>query len=455
MIAAALSAVLFAVGWLGFESLRPETIKGIGGGGIPTPYLRLLPARPPLGTAVLVHGLSSNKEFMQTLAMALCDAGYEVYAIDLPGHGDSSVAFTYYESLSAIRMFLEELDSDPIVVGHSLGGALLAELASTRRFRAVVLISPPPTPLESFLETRVLALSGGRDAPGVNDFMPELVDAGGPEVRWWMSPDAAHSTTLFDPRSLQLIADWIRSPESDRLRTLGRMGWLGLMASAGLALPIFLAPSGPRRLVPSETLLTSELVRWVAALVVAVVTLRFVSPFGWMGLFATDYLIGLLFLMGLLLWKGRPRGVTLPGVAVGVAGAAYVAIVLLSTVGLELMHLVPSGAQWFRFPVFVAAGLPLALYDEQVLRPVRPWWKRWAMFTLTRALLWAGVVTGTLILSPESSFLVIVMHFFAVGWIVLWSAAGFIARRTGEPAAAALFGTLVQGWVFAAVFVRI
>ncbi len=144
----------FLGGWIGLRAAGPDRVTGLFPLDPATPYIRFVPRSPPIATAILIHGLNSNKEFMQTFAMALADAGLETYAIDLPGHGDSSVPFTYTESLRAVEGLLDFLGPNPVVIGHSMGGAILTELALTRQFETMLLLSPAPVPLENLRSDR-------------------------------------------------------------------------------------------------------------------------------------------------------------------------------------------------------------------------------------------------------------------------------------------------------------
>jgi hypothetical protein len=77
------------------------------------------------------------------------------------------------------------------------------------------------------------------------------------------------------------------------------------------------------------------------------------------------------------------------------------------------------------------------------------------MFLAGRALIWAAVLTGVILLNPEAAFLVLVTHLIVAAWVPLWALAGLVGAWTGEAGAAALFAALVQGWVFSALFVTI
>ncbi len=95
---------------------------------------------------VLLHGLAGDVQSWAALAPALMRAGRRVTAIDLPGHGGTSVAGSGIDHAADVTAaFLQTLGEEPVhLVGHSLGGAVAARVA--RRvpgsLRAVTLIAP-------------------------------------------------------------------------------------------------------------------------------------------------------------------------------------------------------------------------------------------------------------------------------------------------------------------------
>jgi hypothetical protein len=168
-----------------------------------------------------------------------------------------------------------------------------------------------------------------------------------------------------------------------------------------------------------------------------------------------DYLLSLTLIVGLLVWRGRGLSISGRALAIALLGATYVLAVFAVGIGSQLVHLIPEGSQWVRFPVLTVAAFPLFLRDEDTIRTFSALWKQWTTFLVTRILLWAAVITGVLVLNRESAFLVLITHFIVIFWVALWWMTGFVAKRTGEPAAAALFSALIQGWVLAALLVRI
>jgi pimeloyl-ACP methyl ester carboxylesterase len=79
---------------------------------------------PPL---VLLHTIRTQLDYFQELIPAL-SRHYEVYALDLPGHGHSSILPTEYtEPLfrSSVSEFVTKLNLHNVtLVGESIGGVL-------------------------------------------------------------------------------------------------------------------------------------------------------------------------------------------------------------------------------------------------------------------------------------------------------------------------------------------
>ena len=83
-------------------------------------------------TVLCIHGAGGNcRHWAHQVAM--CDDwGYRIIAVDLPGHGHS--AGEPMDSINAYSCFVEELIhlfglEEPILAGHSMGGAIAMELA--------------------------------------------------------------------------------------------------------------------------------------------------------------------------------------------------------------------------------------------------------------------------------------------------------------------------------------
>ncbi|HUO06308.1 MAG TPA: alpha/beta fold hydrolase [Candidatus Binataceae bacterium] len=125
-------------------------------GGDWDPFIAIFPPppakRPP--AVVLVHGFTSDRQNMSTLARRIAENGYAVLAIDLHGHGENrnpfSNTFLDHEELrkdiAAAVKFLREspfVDGSRIVVmGHSMGaGASLDYAGHDPNLKGSVMIS--------------------------------------------------------------------------------------------------------------------------------------------------------------------------------------------------------------------------------------------------------------------------------------------------------------------------
>jgi len=99
-------------------------------------------------TIVLVHGFGANKDGWTRLARELTDE-FNVYAIDLPGHGDSSkpldLGYRIEDQVSHLSKILKALQIEQAhMMGNSMGGAITALYAATypNQIRTAVLFDP-------------------------------------------------------------------------------------------------------------------------------------------------------------------------------------------------------------------------------------------------------------------------------------------------------------------------
>jgi pyruvate dehydrogenase E2 component (dihydrolipoamide acetyltransferase) len=95
----------------------------------------LLAGGGPGAPLIFLHGLGGSQSTWQVVLGELVD-GHRVAAIDLPGHGTSDrregADYTVAGLASAIAEVIEQLKlHQPIVIGHSLGGAVAMNVATT------------------------------------------------------------------------------------------------------------------------------------------------------------------------------------------------------------------------------------------------------------------------------------------------------------------------------------
>lgn len=114
--------------------------------------------------ALVLHGLGSDARTMWQVTGHLVQDGYEVHAPDLRGHGRSPAAERYavLDMVEDVRLLGGGWD---LVVGHSLGGAILAHLLADPGFaRRAVLIDPALVvvgPFAPMLAESLVAETGG------------------------------------------------------------------------------------------------------------------------------------------------------------------------------------------------------------------------------------------------------------------------------------------------------
>lgn len=85
-------------------------------------------------TIVMIHGFGANKDNWTRLARQLSD-NFNIYAIDLPGHGESSkpldIGYHFDEQTHRLKQILDKLDLGRFhMMGNSMGGAITALYAA-------------------------------------------------------------------------------------------------------------------------------------------------------------------------------------------------------------------------------------------------------------------------------------------------------------------------------------
>jgi pimeloyl-ACP methyl ester carboxylesterase len=446
---AAAAAAVFVLAYVAYSKLQPLNTRGILQTNPPTPYI-YTETPNPRGRVLVVHGLDSSKDTMQIISASLTDSGFDVYNIDLPGHGDSTARFDAQLARETLRAIVGEVNPD-IVLGHSLGAGLLLDLAGDQHFSTMVLLSPPPISISEIQADRALLITGAYDIGRIREFASRMNDLGNPRVEWWNLRWAGHSSAIFNMVHIRRIVEWLGG-EATRVRTTER---LIAMCAMLISAFVLMASALPGRALDTRLMpLPATAIRYVAAAGVAILILRFFVPLAWLRLFATDYMISFLFLTGLILWIQLPiwPKTRIANIVKAAAAATFI-IGLALIAAAPIMHMSLSHSRWWRFPFIAAASLPLFLFDETTIRKIRPRWASIGMAVLTRTILWAGLITGVLLLNRDAAFLVLIAHLMVFFWIALWFGAYVVHRHTQDPFAAALFAALVQGWAFAAWFV--
>lgn len=143
-----------------------------------------------MARVILIHGAWGNAGSWLRIVPLLVARGHDVEALDLPGHGQSPVAPETVGQEDYVAHVERRLDAGPpaLLVGHSMGGMVVAQAASRRPeqvTQAVFVAALLPRDGES-----LLGLIRQQDAPGVQD-----------HVR----PGPAAGTTVLDPGAAAVL----------------------------------------------------------------------------------------------------------------------------------------------------------------------------------------------------------------------------------------------------------
>ena len=452
--------VLLLFSWVESRSLAPAREHGMLPIDPPTPFYHFLPASPVRGKILVVHGMDASKDFMKLFCAALADGGFEVFAIDLPGHGESPVGFTIMRARDAVARALDYLGTD-LVVGHSLGAGLLLDIANERGFQRMVLLSPGPTPIDHIDFSHTLVVTGTFDIPAINEFVPRLEGA-----EWWRLPRAGHSSAVFDPNVTRRVVGWLGG-DAGHVRAASRLRWNFSLLVCAIALGVVLIGRGSASVSATSLDRPQILGLVVLAGTASVLILRLIPLMRWLHLFATDYLVGLVFLTGVILVAaaydrrfsrfqqrglieaGKPAVIDrrYSGVLLATLAAGYaIGVVGFFAAGVFTRFSLSDG-RWWRFSFIALASFPFFYFDELQTR------RSFVTAALARGVLGCAMAMGVLTFERSAAFLVIVTHLMILFWIGLWMLTGVVRRRTGDPLAAAIFASLIQGWLFAAWFI--
>lgn len=144
--------VLFLVGCQGalrreIASAKRDVITGIVV-GTEARTLRPSPENDKKTAVLMIHGFCSSRQDFNNLGERLCQQGFTVRQMRLPGHGTTPAEFAWqdmdalYQASNAELKALQKEFSKIILVGFSTGGALSTILASENQVEGLVLLSP-------------------------------------------------------------------------------------------------------------------------------------------------------------------------------------------------------------------------------------------------------------------------------------------------------------------------
>ena len=508
-IALAATGTIFLI--LGTRWIRsgelPEQQIVIEAGGCHTPATILNPhiTNDPPGTVIVLHGLSANRRIMMYLSLEFAGHGLQVYALDLPGHGDSTDAFSFVKAAECATAAVESLShsgkidaSKTIVAGHSMGAAIAIGMADRIPLAGTIAISPAPMVLPKRMPSNLLVFSGQyelailhreakallRASRGTRAQPEDFAERRAFDLRYVAG--GTHTSLILDRNVARQSEQWIMQclfPDIPfeilalnldlapyAVANKGRRGLAGSVLGLIGILILFpfcatlIAPTagGPRtdRQVnhPPYALSLAEVA--VAALA-GVLLLTLGVPLKFLHMYTADYFLFLvLFVGGVLLVFNRAqiRENWPPSAATSLSAAIFAVIVFLSLgawLNWQLDDAWLNTPRWIRFAAILPVTIIFCTAEELVLGPVQNGKHRamrFAVFLLLRLEIFLACTLAYYQLRSGQVLIPLLAVFLGGVSILQRLDADAWRKRTGSAAAAILFSATLAAWFVSAVF---
>lgn len=232
-----------------------------------TPALKFIPAGAgPHPVALLAHGYSGSKEGLFCYGEALAAAGFECFAVDLPGHGMSPQSYSFIGAAHTLEDVAQKVGPVDVFIGHSMGGFAGGEAVREGGMKPKLFIAVGSIPHLGEHASPLLLLAGRFD-----EYFPPALLKTRTDARLVLSPWSDHVFEKWDPVLVKASVEAAcavvgKTPPAAPTwwcwRLVGVM--LAVLGSLGLA---FYLPKLPRRWA------------WVRGLLVSVVILGGVFDF--------------------------------------------------------------------------------------------------------------------------------------------------------------------------------
>lgn len=148
--------------------------------------------------AVLIHGQFGESRSWWQVAPVLAERGYRVIAVDLPGHGHSPRSEKATHDQFAASLIRSVPPQPDIVIGHSLGGLVLASAQSVLLPDRAVYVDIDFGPNQVLPEDEITRYAAALEAAKNERTLSWLAR----ERSWWSEQDRiieARAAELFDP----------------------------------------------------------------------------------------------------------------------------------------------------------------------------------------------------------------------------------------------------------------
>lgn len=175
---------------------------------------------------ILLHGAWHDSRCWQKITPQLSARGHEVFTPDLPGHGRDHTPFntiTLASYIDAISVLIEKTTQPVILVGHSMAGIIISQLAENLPSRIQILVYLAafiPADHESLLDVAKKSRSEGIGDEMIIDTSQNRIDLRpGPQLAELFynsctQTDRALALSYLQPEPFQPFADPVSlSPE--------------------------------------------------------------------------------------------------------------------------------------------------------------------------------------------------------------------------------------------------
>jgi len=502
--------ILLSLGthWIRLAALpKHNAILEAAGCHIPVTVLSPPAGVTPAGTAIFIHGLSANRRLMTYLGADFAGHGFHSYLFDLPGHGDNRDAFTFAAAQQCMNVAVASLirsgQIDPrttILVGHSLGGAIVIRMADVEPVAATIAISPAPLTMPLRMPSNLLVLSAQFDISAMKRQAESLAEAAGgtrtlaedfAQKRAFQLqhvPLASHTTIILYRIVAHRAELWAMQAvfpkipiatlsinldlatygifDGGRKRLTGSIvGLLGILLIFPLALSAVCRLAGCREKTaanghPNYVLILLET---AVCAFVAVWILVVGNPLGFLHVYTGEYLASLLLIVGVLLlllnWKDAKSNFPLSGNARGFAAATILGFAVILAVGgwanWQIDDAWMNAPRWLRFAEVLPVTWLYCFSEETILGRKADGQKRWVRFLVffgLRLEIWLVCVLAYFELASGQAMIAILFPALALFSILQRLGADAVSKRTGSAMGASIFGAILAAWFIAAVF---
>jgi pimeloyl-ACP methyl ester carboxylesterase len=455
---------------------------------------------PAAGTAVIFHGLASNRILMQQLGQWLAAQGFRAYLVDAPGHGDSTGGFTHAATMDCYIRILTELERNgiashgkteglhpqtTILIGHSMGAEMAIRLADYFPVAATIALAPAPMVLPRRTPANLLVIGAQFDLPAMHESARKLFEAAGGSrssaedfqqmraANGLVIPGTAHGSLVLDSGAAQAMTSWARAAVglTGPIETPRGAPLTGeILGIAGICLLFPLTTTWTVRIFcahfaeqkkPVRLSKAALIASWGVAALLALSIVNLWYPQRLFPFYGGGYLACFLLLTGIavvLLFRKQLRGVFDHGYRPVLAATALGLLVILGLgawLNWQLTEVLwISRVRWFYFIPLFLANLPYAMAEEAALGPPAGSrdLARFGTFIALRLILWLPLLAGILIFLSGQVLTALLVPFFITVSLGQRVGGDALRRRTGSSAAAAIFSAILAAWLMIAVF---